>query len=257
MDKKEPIKVSLSTLLLVIALFVIIIMGLVIYYSNEQTKAAELKVAELKTRVENPLPMDNEPVKNEIKKEAPPANASKEEPKSPKDEAKNEGKTELEIKVEDAIDNYHKIVGDFGSGTTTILYNLGFTEDFPNPGDYPNGFYQDKPFPNSFFIETDIKYKDFEEALSKNMSFELFEKKFPNYILNKDGNLCIYSDGGTTGRTKIDSCEITTLSPNTFSCVLKCTSTMDDDGRQIKTNCKATVIEEDGIYKVTSYEEIN
>lgn len=259
MDKKEPIKVSLSTLLLVIALFVIIIMGLVIYYSNEQKKAAELKVTELKNHIESSSsPVVNEPVENEIKKEVPSAtNAIKEEPKSPKDEAKNEGKTELEIKIEDAIARYQDITSDFGSGTMTILYNLGFTDDYPNPEDYPNGFFQDKPFPNSYFIETDIKYSDFEEALSKYMSFELFEEEFPNYIVNKNGKLCIYSDGGTTSSEVIDSCIITTLSPNTFSCVLKCTSTIHDDGRQIKGNCKATVVEENGIYKVTSYEVID
>ena len=82
---------------------------------------------------------------------------------------------------------------------------------------------------------------------------DLFKNQYPDYVINKDGTLCIYSDGGTSGSSTIKECKISKTDSNTYVCNVTITRHFDDDGSNTDEKHTITVSEKDGNYIVSSF----
>lgn len=254
---KEVTKMSLSTLLLLIAIVVIVIMGMYIYQlktvqSSESQKSAalETEVTTLNNTIDN-LQTKIDMISNIV---------NSNNPATPVEEAQIENTTNKTIninpptqeKIKSNIQEYLNIRQTMFSNTIFILNELKLKEEYPNPEDF-KGFKQNKPYPNSYFLITDIKYTDFEKELTKYVTMDLFEKQFPDYITNKDGFLCIYSDGGSTGRNTIKNFKIIDNNSNILKCDVTTDQRHDDDGSTEEFNYTITVTEINGNYVVSDF----
>ena len=239
MKENENTKNSLSTFFLIIAIIIIIVMGAYIYKLNNDKTAAIQNSNELQSEV-NSL---NETISNlqeKIDKIAETINSE--------DSTSSINKSA----IESSIQKYFDIRQILDSDTLNVLVELGLKTENQSADDY-KGFSSNKPYANSYFLITDVSYSDFEKAMSKYMTIDLFNNQYPDYVINKNGTLCIYSEGGTSGNSKIKDCQISKTDSNTYICNVTITRHADDDGSNIDEEHTITIIKQDGNYIVSSY----
>ena len=238
MEEKNVTKISLSTFLLILAIIAIAVMGIVIYKLNNDKTAEIQKSTELQSQV-NSLSSTVNDLQSKIDKVSETVNSSS-------------SSSNNKVTIESTIQKYFDIRQILSSDTLNVLVELGLKTTHQTSADY-KGFYSDKPYANSYFLITDVSYSDFEKSISKYMTIDLFNNQYPDYVINKDGALCIYSDGGTSGYSTVKECKISNTDSNTYICDVTITRHADDDGSNSDESHILTVIEKDGNYVVSDF----
>ncbi len=256
MKEKNVTKISLSTFFLILAIIAIIVMGIFIYKLNNDKTAEIQKSTELQSQVNN-LNGTVSDLQGKINSISETINSNEINKNTVTDNttitSSNESTSINQSAIESAIQKYFDIRQTLTSNTLDVFFVLGLKAEHLNGGEYEDGFYLDKPYAHSYFIKTDVSYTDFSQVIAKYMTIELFEKLYPNYIINKDGYVCIYSDGGTTGKNTLKECKISKIDSNTYICDVTSTQRWDDDGRTSTEKTSVTVIEKNGNYIVSDY----
>ena len=242
MEEKNVTKISLSTFFLIIAIITIIVMGIFIYKLNNDKSAEIQKSTELQAQV-NSLNGTLSDLQGKIDKVSETVNS---------DSSTTNSSSNDKVAIESTIQKYFDIRQILLSDSLNVLVELGLKTEKQSSNNY-KGFRSDKPYANSYFLITDISYLDFEKAISKYMTMDLFRNQYPDYVINKDGALCIYSDGGTSEKSTVKECKISNTDSNTYICNVTITRHVDDDGSNNDESHTLTVIEENGNFVVSDF----
>ena len=167
MKEKEPVKIKLSTVLLIIAIIVIILMGVFIGFLY-------------KKNIENIKSEDN--------------NVNTE----------NVEKTFSELEVKEALQNYLKISGVYQGSPYSVLERMKeitgknvINDEYPEP--IEDG--------EISILPTNIKYSEFKEFMLNYMTEELFNSNFSRGYVDKDGDLYCKTYGATGVMYDVESIE--------------------------------------------------
>ena len=247
MEEKNVKKISLSTFFLILAIIAIIVMGIFIYKLNNDKTTEIQKSTELQSQV-NSLNGTVSDLQGKIDSISKTIDSNNSTQNNTTTDTSSINKTA----IESTIQKYFNIRQILASDTLNVLVELGLKTTNQTADDY-KGFSSDKPYANSYFLITDVSYSDFEKAISKYMTMDLFKSQYPDYVINKDGILCIYSDGGTSGSSTIKECKISKTDSNTYVCNVTITRHADDDGSNTDEKHTITVSEKDGNYIVSSF----
>ena len=254
MNEKQPIKISLSTFLLVIAIIAIIILVSYIYYSNKKITELDSIATNLQTTI-NQLEEENTSNLNTTITEEETSNnnniTTNEKEESSTDEQTTNKPNDNTQELKNATQKYFDLRDTLSSNTFGILDELGLKTSSNDPSDY-DGFYNDKPYTDSYFIKTDISYSDFKEEISKYMTFDFFNNQYPDYVINRDGFLCLYSEGGTGIASTIEDFKISDNSSDTYTCDVTIETHYDDDGRNLEEDYTITLIRDGNRYVVSN-----
>ena len=196
MEEKENIKIRLSTLFLIFALIVIVIMGYCVYKLYKDKEAAKSNLAELNSQISE-LDSTINNLQGTINNISDIINNSNEntEIKPSSNEKTNENLSKIfsEAEIKNSIQNYLDLIGTRDGTPEQVIVDLGLMSR--------TGVYTDRT--NDNFIRTDIKYSEFKNKILDYMTYEWFEDKF-NIVYNKtafkniDEYLYFY-DGGASG----------------------------------------------------------
>lgn len=186
MDKKEPIKISLSTFFLFIAIIVIIVMGYFIFKAFNDKTVVEEQNNNLNSQVNQ--------LQEKINKVSEIANTtnSMNSNNSTNSNVKESEFSEAEIK--EVLTKYLNIFKGKGS-SEGVLEKLGLLKY----GDYSNANLTDDNY-----IKTNIKYSDFKKKVLDIMTDECFNsinynKKAETTEFKENDGLLYYSNSGMTG----------------------------------------------------------
>ena len=202
MEEKNVKKIRLLTFFLILAIIVIIVMGVFIYKLNNDKTTEIQKSTELQSQV-NSLNGNVSDLQGKIDSISKTIDSSNSTQNNPTTDTLSINRTA----IESTIQKYFNIRQILASDTLNLLVELGLKTTNQTADNY-KGFSSDKPYANSYFLITDVSYSDFEKAISKYMTMDLFKSQYPDYVINKDGTLCIYSNGGTSGSSTIKECKI-------------------------------------------------
>ena len=247
MEENKVTKISLSTFFLILAIIAIIVMGIFIYKLNNDKTTEIQKSTELQNQV-NSLNGTVSNLQGKINNISETINSNTSTQNTSVTNTSSIDKSAIEA----SIQKYLNIREILASDTLNVLVELGLKTTNQTADDY-KGFSSDKPYPNSYFLITDVSYSDFENAVSKYMTMDLFKSQYPDYVINKEGILCIYSEGGTSGSCKIKECNISNSDTNTYTCNVTITKHADDDGSNTNEKHIITVIEKNGNYLVSNF----
>ena len=248
MEEKNTIKFNLSTVLLILTIIVIIIMGFYIFKMNNEKNEEVVEVPESQNQIDDVS--DTEDYSQNTFNEMPEIlNSNETNTKEPITRKSIIDENAIKASIQKYLD-FRQVIG---TSTIDILVELGLETSPQSPDDY-DGFTSDKPYPNSYFLVTDVDYSDFENALAKYMSVELFKSKYPDYVINKDGKLCIYSDGGSSGSSVLKEFKVLSSDSNKYTCSITITEHADDDGSNRDEKHIVNVIKKDNVYIVSDFE---
>lgn len=188
MEKKEPIKVSLSTVLLVIALIVIIFMAYYIYvektkYSKE-ISILETNKSEMKNTI-NSLQEKIDTISNTIN-----SNSNEENNNSQTNDISSNEKVKFSNdEIKNCLQEYLDLVGTKEGAPKALLQKLNLINDKD---------YTDDNATSDGYIKSNIQYSDYKKAMLNYMTEDWFNTRFKNGFKEKDGVL-YYFNGGATG----------------------------------------------------------
>lgn len=169
MEKKEPIKLKLSTVLLIIAVVVIIAIGVIIgiMYKQGITKGNDVP------NTENVMLEENENAVN---------NNS------------NTEKMFSETEIKDKFQNFLNLFGAYQGSPYSVLYKMKeitgnnvINEEYPEAIEYGE----------DSILPTNIKYSEFKEFMLNYVTEEFFNTDFASGYVNKDGDLYCKTFGAT------------------------------------------------------------
>ena len=170
MMEKEPIKVNLSTVVLLILIIVLIAGGIIVGMMYNQN------MKNIKTNDNNST------------------NASE------------EIKTISESEVKEALNHYLNLSGAFqGSPYSVLEVMKEITGKNVINQEYPEAI----EFDGEYILPTNIKYADFKEFMLNYMTEELFNSEFGNGYVNKNGELYCKNIGATGVEYEVKSVEKT------------------------------------------------
>ena len=246
MEEKKTTKINLSTFFLIVTIIKIIVLCIFIYklYNDKTTEIQ--KSTGLQTQINNLNSTIND-LQGKINTISETINNNN----STKNTSISSTSSVNKSAIESTIQKYFNIRQILASDTLNVLVELGLKTTNQSADNY-KGFSNDKPYPNSYFIITDVSYSDFENAISKYMTTELFKSQYPDYVMNKDGILCIYSEGGTSGSSTLNECSISSSNSNTYICNVIISKHSDDDGSNKEEKYTITVVQKDGNYIVSN-----
>lgn len=187
MNEKKPIKISLSTFFLIIAIIVIIVMGIYIYKISVDKMKEEEKVEILNSEVTelegtvNSLQEKINSIANTVNSntdaEIENSQTSNEEVKFSNDEIKK------------SLQNYLDLIGIREGSPLGMLVKL----ELCNYDDYNTA---NKTSDN--YVKTNIKYADYKAKMLEYVTEDWFNTKFKNSYKEQEG-LLYYFDGGASG----------------------------------------------------------
>lgn len=218
MDKKEPIKISLSTLLLILAIIVIAVMGIFLFkFYNEKTEETK-KASELQIQV-NSLNGTVSDLQGKM------ATISETINSTPVTENNSSVRTNTndtisftDAQVKTALANYLELKSYADSGSP--LDYLAKKENL----DYD----ESKNTFNNGVITTSVKFSDYKKAMLNYVSENEFEKNWSSaewFKVNNNGYITIGQMGGGARNYNVNS--VTKNSDFNYSA--KVTSTIEDD----------------------------
>lgn len=230
MEEKKYIKISLSTLFLIIAIIVIAIMGYMMYQMNSEIKQLSEKVTA------NDIVIENNKVNKIIEN----------------DNENIENIADISAKCKTAFEEYYDLqVELYSGGSLYVLKKLNLVSEIPAPEQYETTTYEFDDF-----YKTDIKYSDFKNAMLKYMTDELFEKKFDDdFAKNVNDYLQITAMGGTATYIDIDKFELSSNNNNSYIFNLVGERRYDNDAPKTNINMKITFEKQNGNYVVSDIEE--
>ena len=188
MGEKKSIKISLSTVFLILAVLVIILMAYYIYVEKTnankeiatlETNAVEMQktINNLQDKIDNISNTINSNTSGKINNSQATNTTSNNEIKFSDDEIKK------------SLQNYLDLVGTREGSPIGLLVKLGLC----NYSDYDNATRTDDNY-----IKTNIKYSTYKEKMLEYVTEEWFNTRFKNGYKEQDGML-YYFDGGATG----------------------------------------------------------
>ena len=187
-EEKKTIKISLSTVFLIIAILVIIVMVYYIYIEKTNSKkeigTLETNAVEMQKTINN-LQEKMDTISNTL-------NSNTTEKIENSKENDNSNKEEIKFsddEIKKSLQNYLDLVGTKDGSFFGLLVKLGLCND----NDYNNANRTDDNF-----VKTNIKYSDYKEKMLNYVTEECFNQNFKNGYKEKDGVL-YYLDGGATG----------------------------------------------------------
>lgn len=186
----ENKKGSLSTVFLVIAIILIVVMGALLYMQKTE---ADRQIAELENNASemqetiNDLQGKIDTISNTIN-----SNTDTE------DENVTADFTEKEIK--DVLQMCLDLESAKTNGPGTALFTLGLYKDNADSD-------SEKSAEKTGFMKTSIKYTDFKEAMLKYMTEECYQKQWAELFENENGYLCYANVGATGVGYKVNSIE--------------------------------------------------
>ncbi len=179
MEEKEPIKVKLSTVLLIITIIIIAAIGVIIGIMYQQSMTKNNNVPE----VENVMLGEKENVINN--------NSNKE-------------KTFSETEIKEALQNYLKLSGAYQGDPYSVLYVMKeitgknvIDDEYPKSIEYGEGS----------ILPTKIKYSEFKEFMLNYMTEELYNTDFARGYIDKNGDLYCKNIGATGVTYEVKSIE--------------------------------------------------
>lgn len=183
MEEKKSIKLSLSTVFLILALIVIVAMAYYIYVektnADKEVSTLEANAVEMQNTI-NDLQEKINTISNTINSNT---NA----------EINNTSSTEdvefSDNEIKEALQNYLDLRGMKEGSNLGFLVKL----ELCNYGDYDSG-----NITNDYYVKTNIKYSDYKEKMLNYVTEEWFETSFKNGLKEQDG-LLYYYDGGASG----------------------------------------------------------
>lgn len=250
MEEKKTTKINLSTFFLIISIIIIIVLCICIYKLYNDKTIEIQKSTGLQTQVNNLNSTIND-LQGKINTISETINNNNNNNSNNKNTSISSTSSVNKSAIESTIQKYFNIRQILASDTLNVLVELGLKTTNQSADNY-KGFSNDKPYPNSYFIITDVSYSDFENAISKYMTTELFKSQYPDYVMNKDGILCIYSEGGTSGSSTLKECTISSSNSDTYICNVIITKHSDDDGSNKEEKYTITVVQKDGNYIVSN-----
>ena len=198
MEKKDAVKISLSTFFLILAIVVIVIMAYFIYKLNNDKQLANNKVTELNNQVGglestvNDLKGTISDISNTISK----SNSSNETKSNKGTQTNSNSNTPTNASVtksfsndeiKNAIQNYLDLVGASEGSPEGLLVKLGLTSFGENTENADNNY-----------IKTNIKYSEYKAKMLNYMTEKWFENNFTKFFKNVNGYL-YYANVGATG----------------------------------------------------------
>jgi cell division protein FtsB len=196
MEEKKVIKISLSTILLVLAIIVIVVMGIFtqkLYNENasESEKTTSLQtqlnslnetVSDLQERIDSAsyTTVSNSSTTNSIENTTETTTES---------ETTTTNFTEKEIKT--VLQKCLNLESAKTNGPGTILYTLGLYTTSSDEN-------SEKPAEKTGFIKTSITFTNFKESMLKYMTEDCYKEQWGELFDDEDGYLC-YANVGASG----------------------------------------------------------
>ena len=175
MEEKGPIKVKLSTVLLIIATLVIIAMGVIIgiMYKQSMTKENNVTNTENVALGENTININS-----------------------------NTEKTFSEAEIKNKFQNFLNLYGAYQGEPYGVLHVMKeITGKNVINDEYPEAI----KYNGEYILPTNIKYAEFKEFMLNYMTEELFNLNFARGYVNKDGDLDCKTYGATGVRYDVES----------------------------------------------------
>ena len=180
MNNKEPMKIKLSTaIILMILLVVIVIGGCYIIFKNNINQEVSNDNADLSNDTQNSeVTINNEDDSNVVNED----NSINTEENADIEELYND---EDKKSIEDTIDLYYTLLANKDISTTSLLNDiLGLTVYTVQDPDYAPEGYVEHP-DSSKYMWTGIKYSDF-RGETWFLSDDVLEEKFPEFVEYND-----------------------------------------------------------------------
>ena len=183
-ETKEPIKVNVSTFLLIIAMIVI---GVMAYFMYSQKMQSDKDIVNLQDEAKKSQATINE-LQSKLDNVANIASSDK---NTSNTETKSESKEFSDTEIRNAIQKYLDLKGLFYGDSESLIgeEGLGFKQS-----DYANG----TKAKTDGYTKTSIKYTDFKQKIYKYMTEKCFKNEYGNYYIEEDGMLC-YKKRGASG----------------------------------------------------------
>ena len=193
MEEKKTIKISLSTLFLIIAIIVIIVMGIFCYSmynkkieAEEQLNEMNEKTLNLETKINTISNIISDDTKNEEKQ-----NTISDDIVNTESNSYNFSEDE----IKKTLQNYLDLQGSKQGAPSALLQKLnllGTTLDY-------NEVTEDG------YVKTDIKYSDYKTAMLNYVTEEWFNKNFTEEFKEINGLLYYLNSGATGNEYQVDS----------------------------------------------------
>lgn len=177
MEEKEPIKVKLSTVLLIIATLVIIAMGVIIgiMYKQSMTKENNVTNTENVALGENTININS-----------------------------NTEKTFSEAEIKDKFQSFLNLFGAYQGSPYNVLSEMKkITGKNVINDEYPEAI----EYGESSILPTNLKYSEFKEFILSYMTEEFYNTDFARGYVNKDGDLYCKNIGATGVKYEVKSIE--------------------------------------------------
>ncbi|MBQ2937757.1 MAG: hypothetical protein IJE05_02605 [Clostridia bacterium] len=188
MEEKKVIKISLSTVFLVIAIILIFIMAYYIYVekanANKEIASLEANAINMQNTI-NDLQGKIDNISNTIN-----SSTNKESNNSQSNNtSSNENIKFSDDEIKKCLQEYLELVGIREGSPLGMLVKLGLCDY----SDYDNANKTDDNY-----VKTNIKYSDYKEKMLNYVTEEWFNTNFENGYKQQDG-LLYYFDGGASG----------------------------------------------------------
>ena len=206
MEEKGPIKVRLSTCLLIIAIIIIIVMGGYIYVITNELKNTKEVDNTYGKQNENSINLENSLQENETNSVDEMANVTdnkvvETEKEKTNTTSENESQTSnknttnkfTNTQIKKSIQNYLDLLGTLTGSPEGMLVKIGL---------FDNGKYDNAKRTDDNYINTKIKYSTYKNKMLNYVTEELFDKEFSGknpYTVKKVDGYLYYFDGGATG----------------------------------------------------------
>lgn len=186
MEEKKTKKISISTIFLILAIIVIIVMGIFMYNLYDEKSKETEKSSELQTQIT----ALNETIDNLEEKINTISNMSSEINNSQSNNTTTNNETKFSNdEIKETLQNYLDLIGAREGSPVGMLVELGLC----NYSDYDNATRTDDNY-----IKTNIEYSTYKEKMLEYVTEEWFDTNFKNNYKEQDGIL-YYFDGGATG----------------------------------------------------------
>ena len=191
MEEKNSIKISLSTVLLILALVLIVILCIFIYKLYNEKIIANQNSLELQTQVntlnetitvlQGKIDSISETINSNTSIENNNGNISNIETTYSAD-------TSFTVEqVKQAFQRYLNLVSYNTSSPSTLLFELDFINQHSNEVAKKEGY-----------LKTNVKFAQFKDTMLKYVTEKCYDNVFANSFIDENGYLC-YFDGGASG----------------------------------------------------------
>ena len=205
MEEKKTIKISITTLFLVLAIVAIIVMGVFILKINKQQEEQIESNKELKEEV-NKLKTDNNVENNTNNETENNINNNS----TTESSANTASFTDNEVK--EAIEKYLELIGYKHGYAPALLVPMNLVDEEYMANLEANGNTDENYYNN--YIGTKVEYNKFKNEILNYISNDFFDKEFDNDYINRNGTLYVMDVDGSGDSYKVKS--ISKISDNSY-----------------------------------------